>query len=71
MHANLWMKHNLKDMKVELVDPIPIMCDNASTISISKNPFMHSKTKLIPIKFHLLWEQVVANVVRLEYVATK
>eukprot|EP00253_Pinus_taeda_P006062 PITA_06062 len=67
----LWMKRTLKDIKVELTDPIPIMCDNTSAISIYKNPIMHSKTKHIPIKFHFLREQVAANIERLEYVATK
>eukprot|EP00253_Pinus_taeda_P012295 PITA_12295 len=66
-----WMKHNLKYVQVELTDPIPIMCDNTSAIRISKNQVMHSKTKHIPIKFHFVREKVAANVVRLEYVATK
>ena len=52
------------------MDPIPIMCDNTSSISISKNHVMYSKTKHIPIKFHFLRELVAANVVRLQYVAT-
>ena len=42
-----------------------------SAISISKNPVMHSKTKHIPIKYHFLWEQVVENNIRVEYVGTK
>ena len=31
---------------------------------------MHLKTKHIPIKFHFLREQVLDNVVKLEYVPT-
>lgn len=65
------MKHPLKDTKVELIDPIPIMFDNTSSINISKNLVMHSKIKNIPIKFHFLREQFVYSVVWLEYVATK
>ena len=67
----LWMKKNLKDMKVYLTDHIPIMCDDTSTIITSKNTIMHSKKKHISIKFHFLWEQIAANVVRLWYVDTK
>eukprot|EP00253_Pinus_taeda_P025648 PITA_25648 len=67
----LWMKQTLKDIQVELPNPIPIMCDNTSAISISKNPVMHSKTKHIPIKYHFLREQVAANTVKLVYVPTK
>ena len=66
----LWMKQNLHDIQVTYDEPIPIFCDNTSAISISKNLVMHSKTKHIPIKFHFLKEQVLDNVVELEYVPT-
>jgi hypothetical protein len=65
------MKQTLKDIEVEYDEPIPIYFDNTSTISISKNPMMHSKTKQIPIKYHFLWEQVVEMNIRIEYVGTK
>ena len=44
---------------------------NTSAINISKNLVMHSKMKHIPIKYHFLWEQVVENNIRVEYVGTK
>jgi hypothetical protein len=65
------MKQTLTDIQVEYDEPIPIYCDNTSTISISMNPVMHSKTKHIPIKYHFLWEQVVEKNIRVEYVETK
>ena len=42
-----------------------------SSINMSKNPVMHSKTKHIPIKYHFLREQVSQKVFKLEYVDTK
>jgi hypothetical protein len=65
------MKQTLKDIQVEYDEPIPIYCDNTSTISISKNPMMHSKMKHIIIKYHFLWEQVAEKNIRVEYVGTK
>jgi hypothetical protein len=65
------MKTNLTDIEVEYDDPIPIYCDNTSTIIISKNLVMHSKMKHIPIKYHFLQEQVAKNKIRVEYVGTK
>jgi hypothetical protein len=65
------MKQNLIDIQIEYDDPIPIYCDNTSTISISKNPVMHSKTRNIPIKYNFLWEQVEEKNIRVEYVGTK
>ena len=61
----------LADIHVTYDDPIPIFYDNTSFISISKNPVMHSKTKHIPIKFHFLREQVLNNIIKLEYVGTQ
>ena len=66
-----WMKQTLTDIQVEYDEPIPIYCDNTSTISISKNLLMHSKTKHIPIKYHFLREQVVEKNIKVEYVVTK
>jgi hypothetical protein len=65
------MKQTLTDMHVEYDEPIPMYCDNTSTMSISKNPVMHSKTKHIPIKSHFLREQVAEKNIKVEYVGTK
>eukprot|EP00253_Pinus_taeda_P025547 PITA_25547 len=60
-----------QDFQITCTPPISILCDNTSAISISKNPFMHSKTKHIPIKYHFLREQVLEQKVKLEYVPSK
>jgi hypothetical protein len=65
------MNQTLTDTQVEYDEPIPLYCDNTSSISISKNPVMHSKTKHIPIKYHFLREQVAEKNIRVEYVGTK
>jgi hypothetical protein len=67
----LWMKQNLTDIQFEYDEPIPIYCDNTSTINISKNSVMHSKMKHIPIKYHFLREHVAKKNIRVEYVGTK
>ena len=56
---------------MEYKDPIPILCEKANAINISKKPIMHSKTKHIPIKFHFLREQVVEKLSIWNIVATK
>jgi hypothetical protein len=35
-------------------DCITIMCDNSSTIKLSKNPVMHGRSKHIDVRFHFL-----------------
>ena len=64
----LWMIQTLTDLKITYTDPIPIHYDNTSAISVSKNPFLHSKTKNIPIKYHFLKEQVTNRVIQLNYI---
>jgi len=66
-----WMMQTLEDFQITCGPPISILCDNTSSISISKNPVMHSKTKHIPIKYHFLREQVLEHKVKLEYVPSK
>jgi hypothetical protein len=67
----LWMIQTLEYLEVKYTTPIPIHCDNTSDISLSKNPVFHSKTKHIPIKYHLLREQVSKTIVSFHYIRSK
>ena len=58
-------------MKKKIKEPVVIYCDNTSTINISKNLVMHTKTKHIAIKYHYLRELVQDKEVKLEYVNTE
>jgi hypothetical protein len=65
------MNKTLEYLQIKYNDPITINCDNTSAISISKNPFMHSKTKHIPISYHFLRDQVTQKIVKIVYLDTK
>ena len=67
----MWMKQVLKDIGIKFTEPIIIYCDNTSVVSMSKNPILHSKTKNISIKYHILRKKAVEKEIRLEYVSTK
>jgi hypothetical protein len=66
-----WMKQTLQDIKIVFEEPTTIHCDNTSTISLSKNPVQHSKSKHIPIKYHYLRDQAENKNIKLEYVPTQ
>jgi hypothetical protein len=66
----LWMIQTLANLEVKYIALIPIHCDNTSSISVSKNPVFHSKTKHIPIKYHFLRDQVTNKVVQVHYIPT-
>lgn len=61
----------LQDIQITCTPPISILCDNTRAVNISNNPIMHSKTKNIPIKYHFLYEWVLEQKVKLEYVPSK
>nr|KYP51091.1 Retrovirus-related Pol polyprotein from transposon TNT 1-94 [Cajanus cajan] len=49
----LWIKHQLEDYDI-YESSIPVLYDNTAAINISKNPFLHSRTKHIDIKHHFI-----------------
>jgi len=53
----LWMKHQLEDYQIN-ANIIPIYCDNAAAICLSKNPILHSRAKHIEIKHHFIRDYV-------------
>ncbi|MFA1094683.1 Ty1/Copia family ribonuclease HI, partial [Klebsiella pneumoniae] len=67
----VWIKHLLKGMKEEIIEPVILYCDNTSSINISKNPIMHAKTKNIAIKYHYVRELVEHKQVKMEYIHKK
>ena len=58
-------------MKEDITEHVIIYYDNTSSINISKNQLMHTKTKHISIKYHCLRELVEDKIVRMEYVNIK
>ena len=67
----MWMKLMLKDIRIEFEELVIIYCDNTSTVSMFKNLVLHSRTKHISIKYHVLREKATEKKIRLEYVSTK
>jgi hypothetical protein len=65
------MKKTLQDINIVFEEPITIYCDNTSSISLSRNPVQHSKSKHIPIKYHYLRDQAENKNIKLECVPTQ
>ena len=66
----LWIKQQLVDFHINITC-VPILCDNTSTICISKDPVLHSKTKHIHIRHHFLREHVESGEIELVYCPTE
>ena len=50
---------------------MPIKYDNTNVINLSKNPILHSRMKYIEIRHHFIKDQVVNEIISLDYVNTK
>ncbi|KAK9734241.1 hypothetical protein RND81_04G125600 [Saponaria officinalis] len=63
----IWLRRVLKHIEVEENNETMIMCDNNSTIQLSKNPVFHGKSKHIDVKFHFLRDLVNDGILTLSY----
>ena len=49
---------------------ITMLCDNSSTIKLSKNPIMHGRSKHIDVRFHFLRDLTRDGVIELKHCVT-
>ena len=47
------------------------ICDNQSSIQMTKNPVFHKKTKHIDIQYHFVWDLVQQGVIEIMHCRTK
>ena len=66
----LWLKQQANDFGIKS-GTLPIMCDNTSAISISKNPVLHSRKKHIDIRHHFLKDCCEKELTVLKYICTE
>lgn len=50
----VWLRRILKELGHEQLKETTVMCDNSSTIKLSKNPVLHGRSKHIDVRFHFL-----------------
>nr|KYP44906.1 Retrovirus-related Pol polyprotein from transposon TNT 1-94 [Cajanus cajan] len=55
---SVWMRRILRNLNHAQEGSTVIMCDNSSTIKLSKNPVMHGRSKHIRVRFHFLRDLV-------------
>ena len=65
------MRRILEELGCLQSQPTTILCDNSSTIKLSKNPVLHGRSKHIDVRFHFLRDLTKEGVVRLVHCGTK
>lgn len=67
----VWMRRVLKKLSHDQKGSTTIMCDNTSTINLSKNPVLHGRSKHIRVRFHYLRELARDGEVELVHCGTQ
>lgn len=67
---SVWLKGLMEEILSESIGVVDILCDNSSTIKLSKNPVMHRRTKHIEVRFHYLRDLVNEGKVQLVFCST-
>jgi hypothetical protein len=65
------MRRILKNLSHVQEGSTVIVCDNSSTIKLSKNPIMHGKSKHIRVRFHFLRDLVKDGDIELVHCVTQ
>lgn len=66
----IWFKRVLEELDYDVNGSTVILCDNTSTIKLSKNPVFHGRCKHIWVRFHFLRDLVNKGVISLEHCGT-
>ncbi len=67
----IWLRRLLVDLGHEQKEATKLLCDNVSTIAMTKNPVMHGRTKHIEIKHHFIRDLVGRKEIKLEFCSTE
>ena len=73
MHVKklVWEVNNQKPIPDDQeLEPVKLLCDNQSTIFVSKNPAEHRMMKHVDLRYKWIQEKVEANEFQVEYVST-
>nr|GEU33376.1 putative mitochondrial protein [Tanacetum cinerariifolium] len=60
-----------QDLQLQVQSPIPIFCDNSSTIALASNPVQHARTKHIEIDCHFMRDKIINKQVLPVFISTK
>ncbi|CAM8910028.1 unnamed protein product [Rhodiola kirilowii] len=66
----VWLARLLADMRVHVVQPIPLHCDNKAAIHIAHNPVFHERTKHVELDCHLVRSHVCSKFIKPLHLST-
>ncbi|XP_037497308.1 secreted RxLR effector protein 161-like [Jatropha curcas] len=51
---SVWLSQLMNDLHQPIDYPIPLNCDNRSTIQMAENPVFHARTKHVEVHYHFI-----------------
>jgi hypothetical protein len=66
----LCIVHIMRDFGVRF-ERVPLMCDNTSAISVTKNPVFHKKVRQVERRHHFLRDHVEKGDIEMRYIDTE
>ena len=67
----MWLKGLLRELQVNLENPMRLYCDKKTTINITHNPVQHNRTKHVEIDRHFIKENIYNGLICTPFVASK
>ncbi|XP_048615912.1 secreted RxLR effector protein 161-like [Brassica napus] len=61
----IWMMRILEEISHDQAEEIVLLCDNTSTIKLSKNAVMHGRSKHIRVRYHFLRDLSKQGIIKL------
>jgi hypothetical protein len=57
-YEDIWIQNLLRGLFDMDMEATMILCDNHSCIEMTKNPFLHAKSKHIEIRYHYICDMM-------------
>ena len=64
----LWIKRILRDLGIEVSEPMNLYCDNQAAVKIANNPVQHDRTKHVEIDRHFIKDHLEKKTIKLPFV---
>ncbi|RDY01340.1 Copia protein, partial [Mucuna pruriens] len=70
VYQALWLENLMTKMKIKREEPMKMLIDNKSAISVTKHLIAHGRSKHIKTRFHFLRDQISKGKLELKYCST-
>jgi len=67
----IWIHQLMGELKIKIIKPTDLYCDNKSAIHLANNPVFHERTKHIEVDCHFIRDMIIQKKILLKQIGTK